>query len=427
MINLRNFLLFSFFILIGLPGMAACNMSQAVPQVLNLMQPTPTIDNAATVRAAAATATLTTEARATPTPTPDTQVAPVAEAAFEEWARGAGELYRDVQVSEKENDGFFAQIRVVAWFRPSASAPWEERESGLECRKVGDEWLCESQFDFSLTSSEVERRAEATTTAVAIVQATAESAQATQMANTAWTEEEILIPAGAFQMGCDANNPAEDGCSHLWKIPQLPLHTVYLDDYYINKYEVTNARYKACVDAGGCTVPQQSSSNTRPSYYGNADFDNYPVINVSWHQANAFCLWADKRLPTEAEWEKAARGHNDTRRYPWGNADPNSTLLNYDWNVRDTSAVGSYPDGASPYGVMDMAGNVGEWVNDWYDWIYYRASPGNNPQGPATGTSRVLRGGSCYGSVNGVRSALRRDLPPDNWNEVDGFRCARSP
>ncbi|MFM7174568.1 MAG: formylglycine-generating enzyme family protein, partial [Caldilinea sp.] len=220
--------------------------------------------------------------------------------------------------------------------------------------------------------------------------------------------EEILIPAGSFQMGCDSSNPAET-CSS-W---EQPLHMVILSDYYIDKYEVTNARYKICVDAGGCTP-----SGSVDSYY--------PVSNVSWYAARAFCAWAGKRLPTEAEWEKAARGNSDTRKYPWGNDAPDCTKLNYANCVGYTSQVGSYPSGASPYGVMDMAGNVWEWVNDWYSDSYYRESGITNPQGPATGESRVLRGGAWDYDDRDVRSALRGSSGPDNWGNDLGFRCVRS-
>jgi eukaryotic-like serine/threonine-protein kinase len=226
-------------------------------------------------------------------------------------------------------------------------------------------------------------------------------------------------------MGCDTSNPAESCFPN-----EQPLHTVYLDAYVIDKYEVTNARYKACVDAGGCTAPQNVDSRTRTPYYSNATYANYPVINVDWHQANAFCAWADKRLPTEAEWEKAARGPSDTRKYPWGNAALTCSLANYGGTngcEGDTSEVGNYAAGASPYGVMDMAGNVWEWVNDWYDANYYSVSPDSNPQGPATGTNRALRGGSWFSNVNRVRSAYRNLSLPVNWADHVGFRCVRSP
>lgn len=250
--------------------------------------------------------------------------------------------------------------------------------------------------------------------------------------------EEIFIPAGTFQMGCDSDNAAEFRCA--FERPQtdeLPLHTVYLDAYYIDKYEVTNERYKACADAGICTAPQQNSSYTRPSYYDNAAYADYPVIKVTWHQANAFCNWEGSRLPTEAEWEKAARGSDDTRRYPWGNANATCSLTNtsfypYDQGgcVNDTARVGSYPGGASPYGVMDMAGNVNEWVNDWYDGLYYTVSPDSNPQGPATGTAPVIRGGgwNYCGENCEVRVATRiSGYLPTEWTNNMGFRCAHTP
>ena len=254
------------------------------------------------------------------------------------------------------------------------------------------------------------------------------------------TAEEILIPAGSFQMGCDSSNPAENGCNNWWQTNELPLHTVTLDAYYIDKYEVTNARYKACVAAGGCTVPGSVDSSKRSPYYGTSTYADYPVINVTWHQASAFCAWEGKRLPTEAEWEKAARGSSNTRKYPWGD-EFDGNRLNFcdincesDWKdeayndgYADTAPVGSYPSGASPYGVMDMAGNVDEWVQDWYDSSYYSVSPSNNPQGPETGTYRVLRGGSWGYYDSYVRSAVRNDGIPVFWFfDFFGFRCVRS-
>ena len=240
-----------------------------------------------------------------------------------------------------------------------------------------------------------------------------------------WTEREIRIPAGSFQMGCDSSNSAETCVNN-----EQPLHAVTLDAYFIDKYEVTNARYQACVAAGGCTAPGSVDSTTRSPYYGTSTYADYPVIQVNWHQASAFCAWAGRRLPTEAEWEKAARGSSDTRTYPWGSSVPDCVKLNYrpasGACVGDTSRVGSYPSGMSPYGVLDMAGNVHEWVNDWYDGSYYSVSPGSNPQGPATGEHRVLRGGSWSFNDNGVRSAFRYGGYPDNRISLVGFRCVRS-
>lgn len=243
------------------------------------------------------------------------------------------------------------------------------------------------------------------------------------------TVEEIFIPGGSFQMGCDLNSPFGVFC---FGEGELPLHIVNLSAYHIDKYEVTNARYKLCVAAGKCGSPLQSGSFTRPFYFRNPDYDNYPVIFVTWHQARAFCEWAGKRLPTEAEWEKAARGAEDTRAYPIGDFTPYCPDANYvltigGYCVGDTDRVDARPRGASPYGVIDMAGNVREWVNDWYSEDYYDSSPATNPQGTATGSLRVVRDGSWRDEEISNRTSNRGRVNPAYWYDHLGFRCAHSP
>lgn len=219
----------------------------------------------------------------------------------------------------------------------------------------------------------------------------------------------VSVPAGEFQMGSPQGAGESD---------ERPQRTVYLDAFWIGQTEVTNAQYQRCVAAGIC---RQSG------YAGDGRFKgaNQPVVGVSWDDATAYCAWAGLRLPTEAEWEKAARG-TDGRIYPWGNQAPACDLANYFDCVGGLASAGSYPAGASPYGVLDMAGNVWEWVADWYDGNYYASAPAANPTGPAAGEFRVLRGGSTYNNDNIVRSAYRDINTPDFRRYGVGFRCARS-
>jgi len=233
----------------------------------------------------------------------------------------------------------------------------------------------------------------------------------------------LYIPAGEFTMG------SEDGDAD-----EKPVHTIYLDAFWIDQTEVTNAMYAMCVKAGVCKEPSQKSSFTRSNYYEKSEFDNYPVIYVSWNDANTYCSWMDRHLPTEAEWEKAARG-TDARVYPWGDnfdgslvnfCDTNCSLPlkndSFDDGFADTSPVGYYPNGVSPYGALDMAGNVWEWVEDWYD-----AYPGNTVSDSVYGTTyRVLRGGAWFDIDSSVRSASRSRTDPTYAIYDVGFRCSSS-
>jgi len=237
----------------------------------------------------------------------------------------------------------------------------------------------------------------------------------------------VYIPAGEFEMGSSkAEDPEEE----------RPQHIVYLRDYWIDKTEVSNAQYARCVaDSEACTKPAYNYSATRGSYYDDSQYADYPVIFVSWSQAAAYCEWVGRRLPTEAEWEKAARG-SDGRIYPWGNSF-DGTLANYcdvncqlDWKdtrfddgYGDVSPVGKYLQGASNYDVLDMAGNVYEWVADWFSESFPR-SDARNPKGPDSGTGRVLRGGGWYDPAKRISATKRMYASPGNRADDIGFRCA---
>ena len=221
----------------------------------------------------------------------------------------------------------------------------------------------------------------------------------------------LYVPEGEFIMGSGTDN-------------DHPAHTVYLDAFWIDQTHVTNALYMLCVKASVCNEPSDKSSYTRDNYYGNSEFDNYPVINVSWNDASIYCSWADRRLPTEAEWEKAARGEKAFT-YPWGQLNLIAAMNNemFDPWSPDTTKVGSYPNGASPYGALDMAGNVWEWVNDWYSSDYYANSPPSNPQGPSSGNTRVLRGSSWFSTDSDYSTYTRRQSSLLDSYYI-GFRCA---
>ena len=237
----------------------------------------------------------------------------------------------------------------------------------------------------------------------------------------------VLIPSGTFKMGCDPDHNGGFSCV----ADSLPLHVVTLDAYYIDMYEVTNVQYAECVAADGCGFPSRTASETRDSYFANPEFDNYPVLYVTWKDADAYCTWAGKRLPTEAEWEMAARG-TKIQAFPWGDDDPTCTLANSFSNpdgnacTGDTSAVGTYPKGNSVFGVADMAGNVWEWVSDWYAETYYSESPAMNPLGPDGSSNKVLRGGGWGGTWPNLLTAGRTFDPDFNSSNDVGFRCAVS-
>ncbi|MFQ5921840.1 MAG: bifunctional serine/threonine-protein kinase/formylglycine-generating enzyme family protein [Anaerolineales bacterium] len=235
-----------------------------------------------------------------------------------------------------------------------------------------------------------------------------------------------FIPAGDFSMGA---NPADPDAS----ANEKPQHDVFLDAYWIDQTEVTNRMYRLCMNAGACAPPQ------RRTEFDNPDLSDHPIVWVIWRDAEQYCEWGGRRLPTEAEWEKAARGIGD-RAFPWGSAAIAGHRLNFadrnlgepwaDQTVDDgheyTAPVGSYPAGASPFDVLDMAGNVWEWVRDWYDPQYYLDSVSENPAGPGSSPtgSHPVRGGSFLGDARNVRATYRYGYSPETAAADLGFRCA---
>lgn len=227
--------------------------------------------------------------------------------------------------------------------------------------------------------------------------------------------EMVLIPEGPYLMGTDDKNALTSA---------QPAHEVNLKSFFIDKYEVSNAQYQKCVAAQYCTEPEDNSSATRSDYYSNPDYANYPVIHVTWYQASAYCAWAGKRLPTEAEWEKAARGQ-DSLLYPWGNELPENIPAQVNrFEEGDTVPVDSFPEGASPYGVFNMEGNVWEWTADQYDAYYYSKSPTNDPQSVTGGNDYVIRGFAWSYPFSRLEIYTRNSSYILNHSYDLGFRCA---
>lgn len=299
----------------------------------------------------------------------------------------------------------------------------------------------------------VARRADGTTVIGPIWQFQTEAAGLTPDLNAV-----VHVPAGTFFMGCDQSNPVEDLCSYnIYHHPE-PVRPIYVDAFEIDKYEVTNQEYAACLKAGACSPPRETKDLNNPARALR------PVAYVSWWNAQAFCAWDGKRLPTEAEWEKAGRGPLDTRKWPWGNEAPDCSRVNSAFymtgncpeRTKGITQVGLFPRGASPYGAHDMAGNIFEWVQDKYDVTYYLYGPLSNPQGPPFSRVTIdyealdkppkrdelgipfftIRGGSWRDNPTYLRISHRHwghhgdDGPntdvPYFRNDKVGFRCARS-
>lgn len=248
--------------------------------------------------------------------------------------------------------------------------------------------------------------------------------------------EQIFIPAGEFTMG-GADSAAQQAIGNGIAYPEVPVHKVTLDSFWIDKYEVTNRQYALCVAAGACAPPKWDASKSRGTYFSNPEYANYPVIYVSWYQARDYCAWAGRRLLSEAEWEKAARG-DDARLYPWGN-DPISgdkanfcdkncprsfANMGFDDGYVETAPVGSFPAGASAYGVMDMAGNVWEWTNTVLSLYPY--DPNDGRESPDAYEQRMWRGGAWSTGVWYMRASTRYHSVQKYQYHNLGIRCGSS-
>lgn len=241
---------------------------------------------------------------------------------------------------------------------------------------------------------------------------------------------QVFIPDGTFQMGGLDNNTDPD---------ELPPHKVTISAFWMDKLEVTNGMYLLCVEAGACDLPTSFAAEKHEKYFNTDEFADFPVVYVTWGSANDYCEWVGKRLPTEAEWEYAARG-TDFRTFPWGDERPDTSRANFDRKINDVTRVGSFPAGASFFGVLDMSGNVWEWVSDFYAADSYALAVGTNPTGPLAavggGERHVIRGGSYQDVEDDIRIANRGFASgPDLEADMDsleyigesspriGFRC----
>ena len=238
----------------------------------------------------------------------------------------------------------------------------------------------------------------------------------------------VLIPAGPFTMGSGDPRATDEG----------PVHEVHLSAYYIDRYEVTNVQFTVFVEATGYLttaeqegqIEKEDGISWRHPEGPGSDIStqlDHPVVYVSWYDAQTYCGWSGKRLPTEAEWEKSARG-TDGRIWPWGNIFETgyANIWGREDGYEKTAPVGTFPSGVSPYGALDMAGNVWERCTDWYGQDYYTGGANKNPQGPEKGQYKILRGGSWINSESVLRTTKRYKILPADRSPYVGFRCARS-